>query len=84
MTPWRFTPQPAGLPIETFRERLYHPDMPEKMEMIHGKLFWDDTQRFHVLGILIESLGTEAVEAFISQHRAVPDPAAGGPAAPSV
>ena len=69
MTPWRFTPQPADLPIEQVRERFYHADMPEKMEMIHGKIFWDDTQRFHVLGLLIEGLGTEAVERFIQQHR---------------
>ena len=69
MTPWHFTTQPADLPIEQFRERFYHPDMPEKMELIQGKLFWSDTQRFHVLGILIEKLGTEAVEHFIQQHR---------------
>lgn len=68
--PWRFTPQPADLPIEQFRERLYHPDMPEKMEMIHGKLFWSEAQRFHVLGMLIEALGTDAVERFIHEHRA--------------
>jgi hypothetical protein len=69
MTPCHFAPLPADLPIEHVRERFDRPDMPEKMEKIHGKLFWDDTERFHVLGILIESLGTEAVEAFISQHR---------------
>jgi hypothetical protein len=70
MTPCHFAPLPADLSIEHVRERYDHPDMPEKMEMIHGTLFWDDTQRFHVLGMLIESLDTETVENFISHHRA--------------
>lgn len=39
MTPWHFTPQPADLPIGQFRERLDHPDMPEKFKMIRGKPF---------------------------------------------
>jgi hypothetical protein len=43
--------------------------MPEKFEASNGKLFWGDEQRYHVLGMLIESLGTEAVEAFIAGHR---------------
>ncbi|WP_395718805.1 hypothetical protein [Prosthecobacter sp.] len=60
--PWHFTPQPADLPIEQVRERFDHPEMPEKMELICGNIFWDDTQRFHLFGLLIEDLGTEAVE----------------------
>jgi hypothetical protein len=67
--PWHFTPQPADLPIEQFRERYHNPDMPEKFEMIHGKLFWSEAGRLHVLGMLIESLGTEAVQEFIVEHR---------------
>jgi len=62
---WRFAP----LPVDSVRDRLYHQDMPEKMEMIEGKLFWSDSERYHVLGVLIECLGTEAVERFISEHR---------------
>lgn len=68
MIPWHFTPQPAHLPVEQFRDGIYHPDTPEKMEMIHGKPFWNDTQRFHVFGILIENRGREAVEQFIAMH----------------
>ncbi len=68
MTPWHFTPQPTNLPIEQFRERYFHPDMPEKMEMIHGRLFWSEAERLHVLGMLIESLGTAAVEQFMADH----------------
>jgi hypothetical protein len=30
---------PADLPIEQIRERYYHPDVTDKMEMIHRKLF---------------------------------------------
>jgi hypothetical protein len=67
---WHFTPQPAALPIAEFRERYDHLNKPEKMEIIHGKLFGDDTQRFHVIGMLIESLDTKAVKHFIYQHRA--------------
>ncbi len=55
MTPWHFTPPLADLPIEQVRERFCHADMTEEMGMIHGQLFWDDTQRFHVLGLLIEA-----------------------------
>lgn len=51
--PWHFTPQPADLPIEQFRERL----------------FWGEQQRYHVLGVLIESPGTDEVKRFIQQHR---------------
>jgi hypothetical protein len=67
--PWHFTPQPADLPIGQFRARYFHPDMPEKFEMIHGKLFWSEAERLHVLGMLIESLGTDAVQKFIAGHR---------------
>jgi len=66
---WHFTPQPADLPIEQFRERYFHEHMPEKFEMIDGKLFWSEEERLHVLGMLIESLGTEAVEKFIAVHK---------------
>lgn len=76
-------PQSAHLPIKPFLEHLYHPEMPEKVERAHGKISWDDKQRFHVLGLLIEHLGSNAVERFIQQRRAAPNPAAGGPTASS-
>jgi hypothetical protein len=69
--PWHFSPQPVDLPPEQFRERYFHPDMPEKFEMIEGRLFWSDNARLHVLGMLIEGLGTEAVQQFIGRHRQV-------------
>lgn len=53
MIPWHFTPQPAHLPVEQFRDGIYHPDKPEKLEMTHSKLFRNDTQRLPVLRILI-------------------------------
>jgi len=31
--------------------------MPEKFEAIHGKLFWNDGQRLHVLAMLLEAVG---------------------------
>jgi len=67
--PWKFAPHPVTLTREEFWERYSHRDMPEKFEATNGKLFWADEQRHHVLGMLIESLGTEAVEAFITEHR---------------
>ena len=33
---------------------------PEKMEMTDGKLFWDDEQRLHMLGLLLENVGVDA------------------------
>ena len=33
---------------------------PEKIEMIDGKLFWDDEQRLAMLGLLLENLGADA------------------------
>lgn len=31
--------------------------MPEKIEMIRGRLFWDDEERLTVLALLLENLG---------------------------
>ena len=31
--------------------------MPEKFEAIHGKLFWNDEQRLHILAMLLEAVG---------------------------
>ena len=33
---------------------------PEKIEMIEGKLFWDDEQRLAMLGLLLENVGADA------------------------
>jgi hypothetical protein len=33
---------------------------PEKIEMIDGKLFWDDEQRLAMLGLLLENVGADA------------------------
>ena len=32
---------------------------PEKIEMLDGKLFWDDEQRLAMLGLLLENLGAD-------------------------
>jgi hypothetical protein len=32
---------------------------PEKIEMINGKLFWDDEQRVAMLGLLLENVGAD-------------------------
>ena len=39
-------------------ERFGH--TPEKIEMIDGKLFWDDDQRLAMLGLLLENVGADA------------------------
>ena len=33
---------------------------PEKIELIRGQLFWDDEQRLHMLGLLLENVGADA------------------------
>ncbi len=33
---------------------------PEKIEMVDGKLFWDDEERLAILGLLLENVGAEA------------------------
>jgi hypothetical protein len=33
---------------------------PEKIELIHGKIFFDDEQRLRMLGLLLEQLGADA------------------------
>ena len=32
---------------------------PEKLEMVGGKLLWDDEQRLKLLGLLLENLGAD-------------------------
>jgi hypothetical protein len=33
---------------------------PEKIEMVDGKLFWDEDERLTMLGLLLENLGADA------------------------
>jgi hypothetical protein len=33
---------------------------PEKIELIRGKIFWNDEQRLHLLGLLLENVGVDA------------------------
>ena len=33
---------------------------PEKIEMVEGKLLWDDEQRLLLLGLLLENVGADA------------------------
>lgn len=37
-----------------------HETVPEKMELIGGKLFWTDEQRTTMLGWMLEQLGADA------------------------
>ncbi|MGI8911977.1 MAG: hypothetical protein ACR2JR_15725 [Rubrobacteraceae bacterium] len=37
-----------------------HVTVPEKMELIDGKLFWSDEQRITMLGWMLEHLGADA------------------------
>jgi hypothetical protein len=34
---------------------------PDKMELIEGKLFWDDEQRLFVVAMMLENLGVDKV-----------------------
>ncbi len=36
-----------------------HETVPEKMELIDGKLFWSDEQRITMLGWMLEHLGAD-------------------------
>lgn len=33
---------------------------PEKIEMVEGKLLWDDEARLNLLGLLLENVGADA------------------------
>jgi len=54
---WKIGPEPAALTREEFWARYDHLNMPEKFEASHNKLFWNDEQRLHVLGMLLEAVG---------------------------
>jgi len=54
---WKIGAEPATLRGDEFWARYDHFNMPEKFEAIHGKLFWNDEQRLHVLAMLLEAVG---------------------------
>jgi len=54
---WKIATAPAALSGDEFWARYSHANMPEKFEAIHGKLFWNDGQRLHVLAMLLEAVG---------------------------
>ena len=53
---WKIDAEPATLSHDEFWARYSHINMPEKFEAIHGKLFWNEEQRLHVLAMLLEAL----------------------------
>jgi hypothetical protein len=55
--PWKIGAEPASLTRDEFWARYDHMNMPEKFEATHGKLFWNDEQRLHVLAMLLEAVG---------------------------
>ena len=54
---WKIAADPVTPSSDEFWARYSHLNMPEKFEAIHGKLFWNDEQRLHVLGMLLEAVG---------------------------
>jgi hypothetical protein len=38
----------------------YHKLCPEKIELIEGKMFWNDEQRLNMLALLLENVGMDA------------------------
>ena len=54
---WKIGAESTRLSGDEFRARYDHFNMPEKFEATHGKLFWNDEQRLHVLAMLLEVVG---------------------------
>ena len=54
---WRIAAEPVALTHDELWARYDHLNMPEKFEVVEGKLFWNDEQRLHVLAMLLEALG---------------------------
>ena len=40
-------------------EEKYHGQCPEKIELIEGKLFWNDEERIKMLALLLENVGVD-------------------------
>ena len=41
-------------------EQKYHKLCPEEIELIEGKMFWNDEQRLNMLALLLENVGMDA------------------------
>jgi hypothetical protein len=41
-------------------EQKYHDLCPDKIELIEGKMFWNDEQRLNMLALLLENVGMDA------------------------
>ncbi len=41
-------------------KQKYHELCPEKIELIEGKMFWNDEQRLNMLTLLLENVGMDA------------------------
>ena len=41
-------------------EQKYHKLCPEKIELVEGKMFWNDEQRLNMLALLLENVGMDA------------------------
>jgi hypothetical protein len=41
-------------------QQKYHKLCPEKIELIEGKMFWNDEQRLNMLALLLENVGMDA------------------------
>jgi hypothetical protein len=42
----------------------YYTLSPEKIELVKGKMFWDDEQRLNMLALLLENVGMDAAVRF--------------------
>jgi hypothetical protein len=54
---WDIGREGRGWSAEEFESRIVL--APEKMEVIDGRLFWDDDERMIMLGLLLEGLGID-------------------------
>lgn len=57
-TPWDFRREGRAWTRDEVRPR--HELTPEKFEVWEGRLFFDDTQRLNLLGLLLENVGIDA------------------------
>ena len=84
--PWKIAAEPATLTRDEFWARYDHFNMPEKFEASQGKLFWNDEQRLHVLGMLLEAVGLKRALALSPPETlcaALGEPAGGSPSSKS-
>ena len=54
---WKIAADPVMLSRDELWARYDHLNMPEKFEVVGGKLFWNEEQRLHVLAMLLEAVG---------------------------